>query len=167
MATVTKAIHQAVEETDSTLLPIRVETMPELVGHSLDTDRFIARLSGAFGLLAMLLAAIGLYGLMAYNVARRTRDIGIRMALGAEPGNVLWLVLRETLLLVLLGIGAGLPAALGGTRLVRSMLFGLGATDVATIASATLLLSVVAVLAGFLPARRATKVDPLVALRYE
>ena len=89
-ASVSKAIRQAVEETDSTLLPIRIETMAELVAHSLDTDRFIARLSGAFGLLAMLLAAIGLYGLMAYNVARRTRDIGIRMALRAQPGNVLW-----------------------------------------------------------------------------
>jgi len=118
-------------------------------------------------LLTVLLASIGLYGVMAYNVARRTRDIGIRMALGAAPGNVRWQVLRETLLLVLIGIAVGVPAALGVARLVRSMLFGLGLVDPIVIVSSAALLALVAALAGFLPARRASRVDPMIALRYE
>jgi len=141
--------------------------MSELVDDSLETDRFIERLASAFSLLALLLAAIGLYGLMAYSVARRTRDFGIRLALGAEPGNVLWQVLRETLVLVLLGISIGVPLALGGTHLVRSMLFGLGFADPVAILLAATLLTIVAALAGFLPAWRASQVDPMVALRYE
>jgi ABC-type antimicrobial peptide transport system permease subunit len=141
--------------------------MPGLVDDSLQTDRFIARLAGAFGLLAMLLASIGLYGIMAYTVARRTRDIGIRMALGAQPGGVLWLVLRETLLLVLIGVAVGLPLAFGGTRLIKSMLFGMGIVDPVAMIVPAITLAAVAALAGFLPARRAMRVDPMVALRYE
>ena len=141
--------------------------MSELVDDSLETDRFIERLASAFSLLALLLAAIGLYGLMAYSVARRTRDFGIRLALGAERGNVLWQVLRETLVLVLLGISIGVPLALGGTHLVRSMLFGLGFADPVAILLAATLLTIVAALAGFLPAWRASQVDPMVALPYE
>ena len=104
---------------------------------------------------------------MAYTVSRRTRDIGIRLALGAEPGNVLWRVLRETLALVLMGITIGVPCALGGTYLMRSMLFGLGFADPVAILLAAALLTIVAALAGFLPAWRASHVDPMVALRYE
>ena len=104
---------------------------------------------------------------LAYTVSRRTRDIGIRLALGAEQGNVLWQVLRETLVLVLLGIIIGVPLALGGTHLVRSMLFGLGFADPVAILFAATLLTIVAALAGFLPAWRASQVDPMVALRYE
>jgi ABC-type antimicrobial peptide transport system permease subunit len=141
--------------------------MSELVDDSLQTDRFIEKLTTSFSLLALLLAAIGLYGLMAYSVVRRTRDIGIRLALGAEPRNVLWLVLRETLLLVVIGITIGVPLALGGTHLVRSMLFGLGFADPVAILFAATLLTIVAALAGFLPAWRASQVDPMVALRYE
>jgi ABC-type antimicrobial peptide transport system permease subunit len=141
--------------------------MTGLVDDTLQTDRFIQRLSSAFGLLAILLASIGLYGVMAYNVARRTRDIGIRMALGAAPGDVRWQVLRETLALVLIGIAIGVPAALAGTRLIRSMLFGLGFADPIVFVSAAALLALVAALAGFVPARRASQVDPMVALRYE
>jgi len=100
-------------------------------------------------------------------VARRTRDIGIRMALGAAPGDVRWQVLRETLALVLIGIAIGVPVALAGTRLIRSMLFGLGFADPIVIVSSAALLALVAALAGFLPARRASQVDPMVALRYE
>ena len=117
--------------------------------------------------LATLLASIGLYGVMAYVVARRTRDIGIRMALGAGPGNVLWQVLRESLVLALIGIVIGVPAALAGTRFVRSMLFGLGFADPIVIVSAAALLALIAALAGLLPAHRASRVDPMVALRYE
>jgi ABC-type antimicrobial peptide transport system permease subunit len=104
---------------------------------------------------------------MAYTVARRTRDIGIRLALGAEPGNILRQVLRETLTLVLLGFAIGVPIAIGGTHFVRSMLFGLGVADPIAISFAALTLASVAVLAGFLPARRASRVDPMIALRYE
>jgi len=161
------ALRQVVRETAPTLPPIEIHTMSELVDDSLETDRFIERLASAFSLLALLLAAIGLYGLMAYSVARRTRDFGIRLALGAEPGNVLWQVLRETLVLVLLGISIGVPLALGGTHLVRSMLFGLGFADPIAILLAATLLTIVAALAGFLPAWRASQVDPMVALRYE
>jgi ABC-type antimicrobial peptide transport system permease subunit len=141
--------------------------MSRLVDASIQTDRFIEQLSEAFGVLAMLLASIGLYGIMAYTVARRTRDIGIRLALGAEPGNVLWQVLRETLLLVAIGIAIGLPLALGGTHFVRSMLYGLGFADPVAILCAAAVLTAVAALAAFLPARRASQVDPMIALRYE
>jgi predicted permease len=164
---VSSVLRKAVQETNSALLPIQIETMPGLVERSLGTDRLIMRLSSVFGLLAMLLASIGLYGVMAYTVARRTRDIGLRMALGARPGDVLRDILRETLLLVLLGITFGLPVALAGTRLIKSLLFGLGTVDGVVLALAVILLAIVAVLAGFLPARRASRVDPIVALRYE
>jgi ABC-type antimicrobial peptide transport system permease subunit len=146
---------------------VEIRTMSGLVSDSLQTDRFIEQLSEGFGLLAMLLASIGLYGIMAYTVARRTRDIGIRLALGAAPGSVLWQVLRETLLLVVIGIIIGVPLALGGTHLVRSMIFGLGFADPVAILVAAALLAMVAALAGFLPAWRASRVDPMVALRYE
>jgi ABC-type antimicrobial peptide transport system permease subunit len=141
--------------------------MDGLVNDTLQTDRFIEQLSGFFGVLAVLLASVGLYGVMAYTVTQRTRDIGIRMALGAEPARLQWQVLRESLVLAILGIAIGVPAALAGTRLVRSMLFGLGFADPLVIVSAAILLAVIAVLAGFLPAHRASRVDPMVALRYE
>jgi ABC-type antimicrobial peptide transport system permease subunit len=104
---------------------------------------------------------------MAYAVARRTREIGIRMALGAQAGNVLWLVLRETLLLVSIGVAIGLPAALAATRLTRSMLFGLTENDPLTIALATLVMIAIGAMAGYLPARRAAQVDPMMVLRQE
>jgi predicted permease len=161
------ALRQVVQETAPSLPRIEVRTMSGLVDDSLQTDRFIEQLTSAFSLLALVLAAIGLYGLMAYTVSRRTRDIGIRLALGAEPGNVLRQVLRETLVLVLMGITIGVPFALGGTHLLRSMLFGLGFADPLAILFAAILLTIVAALAGFLPAWRASQVDPMVALRYE
>jgi hypothetical protein len=164
---VSASLRQAVQATGTSLPPVEIRTMSGLVSDSLQTDRFIEQLSEGFGLLAMLLASIGLYGIMAYTVARRTRDIGIRLALGAAPGNVLWQVLRETLLLVLIGILIGVPLALGGTHLVRSMIFGLGFADPVAILVAAVLLAIVAALAGFLPAWRASRVDPMVALRYE
>jgi predicted permease len=161
------ALRQAVQEVNASVLPIEIHTMSGLVDESLQSDRFIKQLASAFSLLALLLAAIGLYGLMAYTVSRRTRDIGIRLALGAGQGNVLWQVLRETLVLVLVGIIIGVPCALGGTRLMRSMLFGLGSADPVAILLAASVLTVVAAVAGFLPAWRASQVDPMVALRYE
>src|SRR5262249_55809284 len=113
------------------------------------------------------LACLGLYGVMAYAVVCRTREIGIRMALGARAGNVQWLVLRETLLLALIGIALGLPAALISTRLTKELLFGLSPNDPLTIALATLVMIAIAALAGYLPAQHAAQVDPLIALRHE
>lgn len=130
-------------------------------------DRLIAILAGFFGVLAVLLACLGMYGVMAYTAARRTNEIGIRMALGATRVEVLGMVLKESLLLVIVGIAIGVPATLACTRLVASLLFGVGAADPLTIASGAALMIVVAVLAGYIPARRAAKVDPVVALRYE
>src|SRR5208283_1553712 len=112
-------------------------------------------------------AAIGLYGLISYTVARRTSEIGLRMALGASPSEVLWLILRRSLKLVLLGVVLGTALALASTRLVSSLLYGLNATSPLVFAAATLFLGGVAMLASYIPARRATKVDPMVALRYE
>jgi len=127
----------------------------------------MATLSNFFGLLALLLACIGLYGILSYGVASRTNEIGIRMALGAQRRDVFWLVLREALLLVGAGVVLGLPVIVGVTRLAASLLFGLTPTDPISLIFAVLLMLAVAMLAGYLPSRRATRVDPLVALRYE
>jgi ABC-type antimicrobial peptide transport system permease subunit len=115
----------------------------------------------------VLLACIGLYGLMSYTVTRRTREIGIRVALGAQRENILWMVLREGLVMALFGIAIGIPSALVATRLIASMLFGISTNDLPTITGVALLLLLVALLAGFLPARRASGIDPVVALRTE
>ena len=127
----------------------------------------LASLATCFGLLALLLAAVGLYGLLAYTVTRRTGEIGVRMALGARQREVHWLVLAGALRLVAIGIAAGLAAAWVAARLVSPMLFRLTPTDLPTILVATTLLATVALLAAYLPARRASRVDPMVALRYE
>jgi ABC-type antimicrobial peptide transport system permease subunit len=166
-AAVSASLRQVVQATNATIPPIQINSMAGLVDNSLQTDRFIEQLSEAFGVLAALLAAIGLYGVMAYAVSRRTREIGIRLALGAEPGRIRWHIFRETLWLVLAGVALGVPAALLGTRLMRSMIFGLGFADPIAISLAATLLIAVAILAGFLPARRASRVDPMIALRYE
>jgi predicted permease len=134
---------------------------------SMAVQRLAATLSGAFGVLATVLAAIGLYGVMAFVVVRRTREIGIRMALGAAAGNVIWLVMREVLLLVGAGVLVGLPAALAVTRLLGSQLFGVQPNDAVTITAATVGIVAIAALSGYLPARRATRVDPLIAIRCE
>jgi ABC-type antimicrobial peptide transport system permease subunit len=141
--------------------------MTGLVFESLHTDYFVARLASAFGLLAIVLAGVGLYGIMAFTVARRTRDIGIRMTLGASSAMILRQVLRETLILTLIGIAVGVPIALAGTRLVRSMLFGLGAADPLALIAACAILAAIAAAASYIPACRAAHVDPMVALRYE
>ena len=127
----------------------------------------MATLAGGFGVLALTLTCVGLYGLLAYSVAARTREIGIRMALGAQGRRVVAMVLTSGARLVFLGIALGLPAAWVASRSVASMLFGLAPTDPATMAGAIIVLATAAQLAAYLPARRASRVDPLVALRYE
>ena len=161
------SVRQAMRKVDSGLPIFDMKTMTAVMDESLFLERMVAALSVAFGGLATLLAAIGLYGVMSYTVARRTREIGIRMALGAERGSVMWLVLREVGLMAGIGVGLGLPLAFALSRVVQSQLFDLSAHDpVAMIASAALLV-VVALAAGYLPARRATRIDPMLALRYE
>jgi putative ABC transport system permease protein len=161
------AIRNEVRRLDPNLPVYDIKTFADQIDESISRERMIALLSSFFGLFALLLAGLGLYGVMAYAVARRTREIGIRMALGAQAGNVLWLVLRETLLLVSIGVAIGLPAALAATRLTRGMLFGLTENDPLTIALATLVMTAIAAMAGYLPARRAAQVDPMIVLRQE
>jgi predicted permease len=158
---------QAIGQVDDKLPIFGVTTLREQLSGALQQEKLIAELVSFFGLLALLLACIGLYGVMAHGVVRRTKEIGIRMALGAERRNIIWMVLRETVVLVLVGVAIGVPAALLATRLIASQLFGLGAADPLTLLAAATLLSGVGVLAGFLPARKASKVNPLIALRYE
>ncbi len=165
------AIRRVVQELDPKVQTLNLRTMNDVVNESLAQERFVAQLAGFFSLFALILACIGLYGVMSYTVTRRTREIGIRMALGAQGSDVLRMVLRETMLLVVTGMAIGLAAALATTKLIESLLsdllFGLEATDPLTIALATLSLLAVAALAGWLPARRAARVDPLVALRHD
>jgi putative ABC transport system permease protein len=144
-----------------------VRTMQDVVANSVQRRRFSMLLLTIFAAVAMLLAAIGLYGVMSYSVAQRTKEIGIRMALGARRPDVLVLVVKQGMALVLLGIAAGIVLSLGMTRLISGMLFGITATDPLTFAGVALLLGAVAFLANYLPARRAASVDPMVALRYE
>ena len=160
-------VRERVRDIDPAMPLYAMRTEEAQLANSLSTDRMIAALSSVFGVLATLLAVIGLYGVMAYTVAQRTREIGIRMALGAETGKVLWLVMREVLALVAIGVAIGVPAAIALTRIVKSQLYGINAHDPGTLVIATFALAAVACAAGYLPALRASRVDPMRALRYE
>jgi predicted permease len=164
---VAAAVQQTIRSIDRNLPITHVTTLDEQVARSITNQRLVAQLSTFFGLLAVFLSCIGIYGVMSYVVTRRTNEIGIRMALGAGRSNMLWMVLREILTLVSIGVVIGVPSTLAGDRLVSKMLFGLKPTDPATLVSATVILLTVAAIAGYLPARRASRVDPMVALRYE
>lgn len=166
-ASLAPAARQAIGQVDQKLPIFGVTTLREQLSGALQQEKLIAELVSFFGLLALLLACIGLYGVMAHGVVRRTKEIGIRMALGAERRRIVWMVLRETIVLVLVGIAIGVPVSIGATRLIASQLFGLGAADPLTLLVAASILSVVALVAGLLPARKASKVNPLIALRYE
>jgi putative ABC transport system permease protein len=144
-----------------------VQTMTEQIAGQLAVDRMIAVLLSIFGGVALLLAAIGIYGVMAYAVAQRTREIGIRLALGAERSDILTMIVRRGLTLALVGAGIGLALAFALTRVVKTLLFGISATDPLTFSAISILLVAVALLASYFPARRATKVDPMSALRNE
>jgi predicted permease len=162
-----QAVRGAVRRLDANLPVYKLRTVDELMDQSLLTERLIAILSTVFGLLATVLAIVGLYGVMAYTVNRRTREIGIRMALGAVSSNVIWLVMKEVVMLIGVGVAIGLPAAWGLSRLVQTQLYGITPNDPVTLAIATLSLVVVACAAGYIPALRATQVDPVTALHYE
>jgi len=163
----TAAVRHEVQTLDDNLPPFNVVTLTENVDISLFPARFGALLLGGFGLLALVLAIVGIYGVMSYSVGQRTHEIGIRMALGAQVNNVLRLVVGQGMLMASLGVAVGLAAAFALTRVVKSLLYGVSATDLATFTGIALLLMVVALLACYLPARRAAKVDPMATLRYE
>jgi predicted permease len=165
--TLLASIRREIEAVDGRLEISSIRTVPQLLDQSLVQERMLAKISSFFGLLALLLASIGLYGVLSYDVVRRTREIGIRMALGARGWNVLTMVLRETLWLVSIGLAIGLGVSLATTRLIASFLFGLTERDPFTLTAAAMLLLLIAVFAGCLPARRASRVDPMVALRHE
>jgi len=162
-----RAMRETVHSLDPKIPIYSMRTTEEQIDNSLRTERLVASLSGVFGALATLLAVIGLYGVMAYTVARRTREIGIRMALGAFRGEVVWMVMREVLILIGAGILVGLPLAIALSFLIKSQLYGLAPNDALTLILSTALLAIVAGLAGFIPALRASRIDPMNALRYE
>ena len=158
-------VRAAVAMVDANLPLLRIDTIHDEISNFISHDELVSTLTGIFALLALLLAAIGLYGVMSYNVVRRTNEIGIRLALGAQAPTVLWMVLSESLVMLGLGVGLGLPLALGSTRYIKAQLFGMSALDPLTFGVALLVVSVMTVLAAWLPARRASRVDPMVALR--
>jgi predicted permease len=155
----------AVASVDPNLPLLKVTTIQEQVDDFIAHDQLVTTLTGLFSLLALLLAVIGLYGVMSYNVVRRTNEIGIRIALGAQSASVLWMVLRESLLLLAVGLGLGLPLTIASTKYIKDQLFGLSALDPMTFTVALIVVSAMTLFAAWLPARRATKVDPMVALR--
>jgi predicted permease len=166
-ASLTGNVREAIGKLDPDLPMAKVTTLTTLVDNSLAQPRFSMLLLAAFGGIALLLACIGMYGVISYSVVQRTQEIGIRLALGAQPRQVLGMILGQGARLAGLGIVIGLLAAVGVTRIMASFLYGVRATDPVTFAGVTLLLAVVALLACYLPARRATRVDPIIALRYE
>jgi predicted permease len=160
-------VRETLASIDPNLPVLDMFTFGEQVSRNFNQERLISRLATLFGLLALALACIGLYGVLAYSVARRTQEIGIRMALGAARSGILRMVLREAMLLAGIGIAIGIPSAFAANQLLASMLFGLKATDPVVLAAATTLLLIVAAFAAYLPAHRASAVDPMIALRYE
>ena len=160
-------VRRKVQQMDSIIPMYGMRTVREQISRSLRNERLGASLSSVFGLLATVLAVIGLYGVMAYTVARRTREIGIRMALGAQQENVLWMVMKEVLTLIAAGVFVGLPVALVLGRLIQSQLYGVAPYDLTTLLSVTLGLMTVASLAGFFPSIKASRIEPTIALKYE
>jgi predicted permease len=165
--TISKEVQQAIHSIDRTLPISRVTTLDQQVARSITNQRLVAQLSAFFGLLAVFLSCIGIYGLMSYIVSRRTNEIGIRIAIGASRADVRWLVMREIVLLVAIGTAVGIPVTLAGSRLVANMLFGMSGINWICLAGSVAGLLLVGLIAGFLPAQRASRVDPMVALRYE
>jgi putative ABC transport system permease protein len=166
-AALTSAVREVIDTIDKDEPIAATSTMEQLVSDSVATRRVTLVLLGLFSGLALLLAAIGIYGVISYSVAQRTQEIGIRVALGAQRSSLMSMILKQGLRTALLGVGIGLAAALGLTQLLKSLLFGIGATDPLTFISVAVTLLCVALAASYLPARRAMRVDPLTALKYE
>ncbi len=160
-------VRNDVRKLDASIPVYAMKTLEGQLDETLLTDRLIAALAAGFGLLATVLASIGLYGVMAFVVARRRKELGIRLALGAEPGGVVWLVMQEVLLLLAIGLAIGIPAALALAQYVSSQLYGVQARDPQTAVATMILLTIVSAAAGLIPARRASRIDPILALRYE
>lgn len=160
-------IRNEVKRIDAAMPIYELKTLEAQLDETLLTDRLIATLSAGFGLLATVLASIGLYGVMAFVVARRRKELGIRLALGAPPAGVIWLVMREVLLLLAVGLAVGVPAAVLLGRLVATQLYGIQPQDPYVAGVTILILAAVSTAAGFIPAHRASRIDPILALRYE
>ena len=160
-------MRDAVKRADPRVPVTKVKTQRALIDGSINQEVTFARLGTAFALLALTMACVGLYGTMSYGVARRTSEIGIRMALGARRATVVWMVLREVLALAAIGLAISLPAALAASKLVESFLFGMKRNDPLALAAAVLTMAAAAGLAGYVPARHASRIDPMAALRHE
>ncbi len=161
------SVRETIKQVDKDQYVATIQPMTKLVAESVARRRFNALLTGLFAAVALLLAAVGIFGVLNYSVAQRTQEIGLRVALGAQTRDVLRLVLGQGVRLILFGLAAGLAASFALTRVLAGMLFGVKPTDPLTFVAVSFLLASVALLACYIPARRATKVDPLVALRYE
>jgi predicted permease len=162
-----QSVHEIVREADSRIPVTNVVTQAAEIDRTISREITFAKLCTGFAVLALLMACVGLYGTMSYNVARQVGEIGIRMALGAQRGAVVWMVLRRVLLLAAVGLAISVPAALSASQLVKSFLFGTQPNDPGTLALAGVVLLSAAILAGYAPARRASRIDPLAALRHE
>jgi ABC-type antimicrobial peptide transport system permease subunit len=167
LAPLADQLHRAVRETHAGLRVFTAGSVREQAERSLAQERLLATLSTAFGLAALFLVCVGLYGVIAQWAEQRTAEIGVRVALGASRRGVLWMVLRQAFALVLAGVAVGLPAAMGASRLLETFLFGVRPMDPTTLALAALVMFAVAALAAYLPARRASRIDPMTALRHE
>lgn len=166
-AAMTETVRAALQRVDPDVPMTGISTQSDNIDQRFAQERLFALAYSLFGALALLLACIGLFGLMSYSVSRRTNEIGIRMALGAQRGSVVGMVLRESMLMVAVGVAIGLAGAIAGGRFIESVLYGLSTTDTMTISAAIGATILVSLAAGYLPARRASRVDPMVALRYE
>jgi predicted permease len=164
---ITGEVRSALAEIDPNLPVLKTQTISGLFDESLDRQTFVSNLAGLFALLALTLACIGLYGVMTYRVERRTSELGVRMALGASKAVLLWMVLKESMSLLVIGIFLGIPVSLAASRAIRAGLFGIDPADPLTLISAVLIISVCLLAGSYMPARRAAKIDPMVALRYE